>query len=48
MRYEGCQWPHVKKWGMFEDLEMYAILKTEYEPQSEAKYESEEMMQWGL
>ena len=28
MVYEGCQRQHVKKWDVFEDLEMYAILKT--------------------
>ncbi len=34
MVYEGCQRQHVKKWGIFEDLEMYAILKSEYEADS--------------
>ena len=34
MTYEGCQRQHVKKWSVFEDLKMYAILKSEYEPQS--------------
>ena len=37
MTYEGCQRQHTKRWGVFEDLKMYAILKTEYEPQSESK-----------
>ncbi len=30
MIYEGCQRQAVKKWGVFEDLKLYAILKTEY------------------
>lgn len=36
MTYEGCSRQHVKKWGIFEDLERYGILKSEYEP-DEAK-----------
>ena len=32
MTYEGCQRQHAEKWGVFEDLKMYAILKSEYEP----------------
>jgi RimJ/RimL family protein N-acetyltransferase len=31
MRYEGCLRQHVKKWEVFEDLNVYAILKSEYE-----------------
>ena len=31
MACEGCQRQHFRKWGTFEDLKMYAILKTEYE-----------------
>ena len=34
MTYEGCQRQHSKRWGVFEDLKMYAILKSEYGPQS--------------
>ncbi len=30
MVHEGCRRQHVKKWDVFEDLELYAILKTEY------------------
>jgi RimJ/RimL family protein N-acetyltransferase len=30
MTYEGCLRQHVQKWGMFEDLEGYGILKSEY------------------
>jgi RimJ/RimL family protein N-acetyltransferase len=30
MQYEGCQRQRVKKWGVFEDVKMYAILKNEY------------------
>jgi ribosomal-protein-alanine N-acetyltransferase len=29
MRYEGCSRQHIFKWGKFEDLEMYGILKGE-------------------
>jgi ribosomal-protein-alanine N-acetyltransferase len=31
MKYEGCSKQHVKKWGVFEDLKWYAILKSEHE-----------------
>jgi RimJ/RimL family protein N-acetyltransferase len=31
MKYEGCSRQHVKKWGVYEDLRRYAILKAEYE-----------------
>ena len=30
MQYEGCLRGSVKKWDVFEDLNMYAILKSEY------------------
>ena len=30
MRYEGCFRQHVKKWGVYEDLNFYAILRQEY------------------
>ena len=30
MAREGCQRQHIKKWGTFEDLVMYAILKSEF------------------
>lgn len=30
MTYEGCSRQHVKKWGVFEDLERYGILKSEH------------------
>ena len=39
MVHEGCRRQHVKKWGMFEDLEMYAILKAEYEHATRAWYD---------
>lgn len=35
MMYEGCLRQHVRKWDVFEDLKQYAILKTEYEAQSD-------------
>jgi RimJ/RimL family protein N-acetyltransferase len=35
MAHEGCRRQHVKKWDAFEDLEMYAILKDEYETQNQ-------------
>ncbi len=31
MACEGCHRQHFKKWGAFEDLKVYAILKAEYE-----------------
>jgi RimJ/RimL family protein N-acetyltransferase len=31
MTYEGRRREHVQKWGVFEDLEMYAILRQEWE-----------------
>ena len=31
MRHEGCMREHVCKWGEFIDLEMYAVLRTEWE-----------------
>jgi RimJ/RimL family protein N-acetyltransferase len=30
MKHEGCLRQHVLKWGQFIDLEMYAILRSEY------------------
>jgi ribosomal-protein-alanine N-acetyltransferase len=30
MMHEGCRRKHVLKWGVFEDLEMYGILKSEF------------------
>jgi ribosomal-protein-alanine N-acetyltransferase len=30
MRHEGYLRQHAKKWGVFEDVELYAILKNEY------------------
>ena len=32
MRYEGYLRQHVIKWGVLEDIELYAILKSEYIP----------------
>ena len=31
MAYEGCQRGHLRKWGQFEDVALYGILKEEYE-----------------
>jgi RimJ/RimL family protein N-acetyltransferase len=31
MKHEGCQRQHVKKWDKFEDIELYGILKNEWE-----------------
>jgi len=31
MSYEGCQRQHVKKWGAFQDVETYGILREDYE-----------------
>jgi ribosomal-protein-alanine N-acetyltransferase len=30
MVHEGCQRQHVRKWGVFEDIEKYGILRREY------------------
>ena len=30
MKYEGCLHEHIKKWDVFEDVEMYGVLKKEY------------------
>ena len=32
MTYEGQLRQHVKKWGQYEDMEYYGILKSEYKP----------------
>lgn len=37
IKYEGCLRQHVRKWGVFEDLKTYAILKSEYESQSSSR-----------
>jgi len=34
MKHEGCLRQQAKKWNVFEDLEAYAILKSEYGSQS--------------
>lgn len=31
MSYEGCRRQHVKKWGLFEDVVTYGILREDYE-----------------
>ena len=31
MKHEGCQRQAFKKWGKFEDFELYGILRSEYE-----------------
>jgi len=31
MKHEGCQRQAYKKWGKFEDFELYGILRSEYE-----------------
>jgi RimJ/RimL family protein N-acetyltransferase len=35
MRHEGCRRQHVMKWGKCEDLELYGILKHEWEKAAE-------------
>lgn len=35
MIYEGCAREHVKKWDVFDDLELYAILKVEWQKYTE-------------
>ena len=32
LKYEGCRRQHVLKWGQLEDIEMYGILREEWEP----------------
>ncbi len=32
MKYEGCLRRHVRKWGRYEDLAMFGILREEFEP----------------
>jgi len=31
MSYEGCRRQHILKWGKFEDLELYGILKSDWQ-----------------
>ncbi|MCP4703417.1 MAG: GNAT family N-acetyltransferase [candidate division Zixibacteria bacterium] len=31
MSYEGCCHQHVKRWGEFQDIKLYGILKSDYE-----------------
>ena len=33
MVHEGCQRQHIQKWDVFEDLELFGMLKSEYELQ---------------
>ena len=35
MRYEGCMREHIKKWGVFEDRELYGLLSRDYLAQKE-------------
>jgi ribosomal-protein-alanine N-acetyltransferase len=37
MRYEGCLRGHVKKWDVFEDIKVYAIMRSEYVRQCDGK-----------
>ena len=30
MTYEGCRRQHIRKWGVFQDLELYGVLKSDY------------------
>jgi RimJ/RimL family protein N-acetyltransferase len=30
MTYEGCMRQHIRKWGVFEDLEVYGMLHSDY------------------
>jgi RimJ/RimL family protein N-acetyltransferase len=34
MKHEGCRRRHVLKWGQFEDIELYGILREEWAKQS--------------
>jgi [ribosomal protein S5]-alanine N-acetyltransferase len=31
MTYEGCMRQHIRKWGVYEDIAIYGILREEYE-----------------
>jgi RimJ/RimL family protein N-acetyltransferase len=35
MRHEGCLRGHIYKWGVFEDVEVYGILRHELDPSSD-------------
>ena len=35
MSYEGCQREHIRKWDQFIDLELYGILRREWQTGSE-------------
>lgn len=39
MIYEGCHRQHILKWGRFEDMELYGILKSEWEHKREYSQE---------
>ena len=34
MAYEGCFRKHLKKWGVFEDLAYYGIIRADYDSQT--------------
>jgi RimJ/RimL family protein N-acetyltransferase len=34
MTHEGCRKQHVRKWNKFEDLELYGVLKADWQGQS--------------
>lgn len=36
MKHEGCLRQHVKKWDAFEDMEVYGILKSEWQKKTES------------
>jgi len=35
MRYEGCQRQHFRKWGEYLDMEMYGMLRSEFDTLTE-------------
>ncbi|QTA89765.1 GNAT family N-acetyltransferase [Desulfonema magnum] len=37
MSHEGCQKQHVKKWEFFQDLELYGILRRDYQAEQFSK-----------
>lgn len=36
MSYEGCRWQHTLKWKTFEDVELYGILKSNWQQKNES------------
>jgi len=37
MTHEGCRKQHIRKWDKFEDLELYGILKADWQKQQASR-----------